>query len=87
MALIKTLKIKDNFGIEINFDNAYIKVVYINGSKEMLHANVCIYDKKDGMQLDSKAFQFPLFLDGKNFIAQAYDYVKTLPDFAGAVDC
>jgi hypothetical protein len=26
-------------------------------------------------------------LAGKNFIAQAYDHMKTLPEFAGATDC
>jgi len=26
-------------------------------------------------------------INGKNPIAQAYDHAKTLPEFAGAVDC
>jgi hypothetical protein len=87
MAISKTIKLKDNFGIEVTFENAYIKIVYINGSKDVLHAHVCTYDKKDGVQLNSVAVECPLSLEGKNFIAQAYDYVKTQPEFAGAVDC
>jgi hypothetical protein len=87
MAISKTLKLKDNFGVEVTFENAYVKVVHINGSKEILHAHVCIHNKKDGAQIESKSFAFPLFLDGKNFIAQAYDHIKTLPEFAGASDC
>ena len=87
MALRKTFKIKDNFGIEITFDDAYIKVIHIHGTKDLLTAHVGVYVKKDERQLDSKTFEFPLVLDGNNFIAQAYDHLKTLPEFAGATDC
>lgn len=87
MALRKTLKIKDNFGIEITFDDAYIKVMHIYGTKDLLNAHVGVYVQKDGAQLESKAFEFPLSLDGKNFIAQAYDHIKTLPDFENSKDC
>ena len=61
MAISKTLKLKDNFGFDVTFQDAYIKVSNINGTKEMLHAHVCIYDKKDGMQIDSKAFDLCLW--------------------------
>jgi len=87
MAISKTLKLKDNFGVEVTFENAYIKVVYINGSKDTLNAYVCAYDKKDGVQLNSSAIQCSLSLEGKNFIAQAYDHIKALPEFANAIDC
>jgi hypothetical protein len=87
MALKKTLKIKDNFGIEITFDDAYIKVIHIHGTKDSLTAHVGIHIKKDEIQIDSKVFEFSLTLDGKNFIAQAYDHLKTMPEFAGAIDC
>lgn len=87
MALKKTLKIKDNFGIEITFDDTYIKVIHIHGTKDLLTAHVGIYVKKDEVQIDSKIVEFQFTLDGKNFIAQAYDHLKTLPEFAGATDC
>jgi hypothetical protein len=87
MALRKTFKIKDNFGIEITFDDAYIKVIHIHGTKDLLNSHVGIYVKKDEVQIDSRVFEFQLALDGKNFIAQAYEHLKTLPEFAGAIDC
>lgn len=36
-------------------------------------------------QIDSKSFEY--LLDGENAIKQAYEYLKTLPEFAGATDC
>jgi hypothetical protein len=32
-------------------------------------------------------YSFAPDLNGKNFIAQAYEHLKTLPEFAGATDC
>ena len=32
-------------------------------------------------------FNFVPNLEGQNFIAQAYEHLKTLPEFAGAEDC
>lgn len=87
MALSKTLKIKDNFGIEITFNDAYIKVIHISGTKDLLNAHVGMYAQKDGMQLESKTFEFPSSLEGKNFIAQAYDHIKNLPEFENSKDC
>jgi hypothetical protein len=34
-----------------------------------------------------KQFVFAPNLDGPNFIKQAYEHLKTLPEFDGAVDC
>ena len=87
MAISKTLKIKDNFEIEIDFQNAYIKVDKVIASKELLKIQVSTYRAKDGARINSMAFDCGVTLDGKNFIAQAYDHLKTLPEFAGATDC
>jgi hypothetical protein len=87
MALIKTLKIKDNFDIEIDFQNAYIKIDKIIASKELLKIQVSTYRTKDGTRINSMAFDCGIDLNGKNFIAQAYDYIKTVPEFTDAIDC
>jgi hypothetical protein len=36
---------------------------------------------------DSCVYNFVPSLEGANFIAQAYEYLKTLPEFKGATDC
>jgi hypothetical protein len=65
--------------------NAYCRIDNINGSKELLHATVGFY--ADSLRLDRKVFDFTPSLEGGNFIRQAYEHLKTLPEFAGATDC
>ena len=38
-------------------------------------------------QLETGFYSFTPNLDGQNFIAQAYNHLKTLPEFSGATDC
>jgi hypothetical protein len=63
---------------------AYIKVERVDSSKSAAIAYVTY--SGDAVK-GNKTFEFVPNLDGKNFIAQAYDYLKTLPEFAGATDC
>jgi hypothetical protein len=65
---------------------AYIKVMSIEGNKNSLFANV---NFKGDTQQFNKSYQIPVSVESgsANFIAQAYAHLKTLPDFAGAVDC
>jgi len=37
--------------------------------------------------LSIKSFEFPVDLDGPNPIKQAYEHLKTLPEFKDAIDC
>jgi hypothetical protein len=66
--------------------SAYVKVTNISGNKTEIVANVSF--KGDSQQFN-KQYQLPVFIDSgaKNFIAQAYDQLKLLPEFAGAEDC
>jgi len=65
----------------------YVRVESINATKKVVRCRVMFYDK-DGTEIVSvKSYGFVPNMDGKNFIAQAYDYLKTLPEFAGATDC
>lgn len=87
MALKKNITLVDNFGIAVDFADAYVKVVSIEGEKSLMVATVDTMDKKDGRTLERKAYEFAPALEGANFIAQAYEHIKTLPEFEGAVDC
>jgi hypothetical protein len=85
MALSKTVHTPQGF----EATNAYHKI-----------ENVCLVEKTN-MQFALKAYknnkENVAFLDvpykceysltGENPIKQAYEYLKTLPDFAGATDC
>ena len=87
MALSKTIKLMDNFNVEVTFQNCYIKVDSIVGNKSQLLATFSFYKQKDGEKIQQQMLQFEPDLSGSNFIAQAYSYAKTLPEFAGATDC
>jgi hypothetical protein len=87
MALKLNLTLKDNFLIDQNFQNSYIKVAQVKANKESAIAIVNFFSDKDGVPLKTENFEFLINLNGSNFIAQAYTYLKTLPEFDGATDC
>ena len=87
MALTKQIVLISNFGDNVLFDKAYIKVDSLNGNKEQMRAYVSTYKKENEQLISRKNYCFTPNLNDKNFIAQAYDYIKTLPEFAGATDC
>jgi len=64
----------------------YIKVESVNGTKDSVCANVSYTDQSKSKKLLEKSFSFTPNMDS-NFIAQAYNHLKALPEFAGAVDC
>lgn len=66
--------------------SAYVKVESIKGNKSTIDAVVSFTDKD---QRFSKQYAIPVSVeDGSpNFIKQAYQYLKTLPEFANAQDC
>jgi hypothetical protein len=66
--------------------SAYVKVTSIHGDKNQINANV---NFKGDTQEFNKQYQVPMSVESSapNFIAQAYEHLKTLPEFAGAVDC
>lgn len=82
MALKKTIVFK---GIDVR--DAYFKVWNFQGAKDFLQVSVSMFAVIDGEMLDSKQYSIPYVLDGENPIKQAYEYLKTLPEFENAVDC
>ena len=86
MALSKKVTINVH-GTAVDFPNAYCKITAITGNKEAVTATIGTLSKQDGELITSTSFQFAPALDEKNFIAQAYDAAKKLPDFESATDC
>jgi hypothetical protein len=64
--------------------NAYIKVERVNASKDSASMDVSF---TEGEKKTSSSYTFKPDLGGGNFIEQAYNHLKTLPEFVGAVDC
>lgn len=85
MALQQQMKFKTQFG-EIGVNNVYIKIMDVIASKNAGVANLRYSNGKDGNFLSQSSVEFPVSLEGKNFIAQAYDHLKTLPEFSQAMD-
>lgn len=66
---------------------AYVRVDKVNGSKSAMSASVGFYkDSADGEMIKAEGFAFTPTLES-NFIKQAYDHLKTLPEFSGSIDC
>jgi hypothetical protein len=87
MALTKQITLVSNFGDSVSFDEAYIKVESLVGNKEKMRVNVSTHKKENEQIIQRNSYSFTPNLSGKNFIAQAYTYLKTLDEFADATDC
>jgi hypothetical protein len=88
MALQKTIRItRPGFSGELVAENAYHKVVSVTANKQSASAQVAVFDKKDGVQLDNSFFEFDPVMDDVNFIAQAYGHMKTITEYQDAKDC
>ena len=86
MALKKDLTVeKENFFGSLVAKDAYWKITSINGNKYGLIVSVDAF--VNDVFSERKTSSFVPVLDGQNFIRQAYEHLKTLPEFAGATDC
>jgi len=90
MALKKTFtQTQAPFSGSLEIADAYWRIEQVIATKNEVQCVVTI-NKKDGdtiEQVTNKRYSFTPDLVGKNFIAQAYEHLKTLPEFAGAIDC
>ena len=88
MALSKNIDFKTQSGFEITVKDAYIRVDQISGDKNKVSCNVNFYkSSNEKTSFKGDIYKFKPNLSGENFIAQAYEYLKTMPEFAGATDC
>jgi hypothetical protein len=87
MALSKQFTItKEGFRGELVAESAYSKVSSVSGDKNQLTFVVQTFTAADGIQVAENGYVFEPNLEGTNFIAQAYEHLKTLPEFADAED-
>lgn len=83
-SIIKTLP---GFSGELRSEPLYWKVDRVESTKNSASAIFNAYNKKDGSVVDGTVVKFSPDLNGDNFIKQAYEHIKTLPEFANAKDC
>lgn len=86
-------------GLSGNEDCLYLKITQQSGNAEHCSINVscfaCLeadlpkasYSDIVGTCINNSSYSFVPKMTGDNFIRQGYDYLKTLPEFAGCVDC
>jgi hypothetical protein len=87
MAITKPISLLNNFNETSVFDKAYIKVENVNCTKTNGKATVLVCKEKDGLVVQTLQVYFVVDLQGNNFISQAYRHLKTLPEYADALDC
>jgi hypothetical protein len=84
MALKKTITILG----DIEIKDAYLRVERISiSNKNQLDFLISGRKTLESPIASSTPHQCPYDINGKNPIAQAYEYVKTLPQYSDAVDC
>jgi hypothetical protein len=73
----------------VAIQDAYIKIINVNGGKESLNLMVSIEDTINEKINTIKYYTFvPNVTDNSvNFIKQGYDYIKTLNEYKDAIDC
>jgi hypothetical protein len=86
MALKKTMTIQTEYGVDVEIVDAYIVVSHINGTKTNVNAEIQWKKEQVGFPLKTEYVSFVPSMDS-NFIAQAYEELKTLPQYQGAVNC
>lgn len=86
-----TLNIELSSGIIL--DHAYCRIGSLSGDKNLLNITVNTYMDHDAVlsgkgTVQQSGYDFvPSVEDNApNFIKQGYEYLKTLPEFAGATD-
>jgi len=82
MALSQNIEIN---GIQLT--NAYVKVENASVTKDSLLAKVVWRAASNSAPIKNEGFSSSYNLSGENPIKQAYNHLKTLPEFAGVVDC
>jgi len=87
MALSQTQLFATKYKKNVEVDNCYIKVAVVTATKSTCTAHVWFLTSQGGEQLEERPYFFEYDITGDNPIKQAYLHLKTLPEFANAVDC
>lgn len=70
--------------------NTYHQISAVNGNKNGLELCVKVYEneqKENLLTVKKYTFTPSVAVGSTNFIQQGYEYLKTLPEYADAVDC
>jgi hypothetical protein len=88
MALSKQIEFRPvGFSAAVTVQNAYCKVTKVTGDKSYIECQISVFENKEQFApLYSNTYMFVPNLED-NFIKQAYQHLKTLEEFAGAIDC
>jgi hypothetical protein len=86
MALSKNFTLRA-YNQDVVVPNAYLKVTQLSGNKESMQAIISIFTEKNGVVLSKFDTSFTPDLNGDNFVTQAYEHAKTLPEFVDAANC
>lgn len=80
-------------GYGISLEEAYIKVENTSGNKELLYITVLVFlndtarkEGKSPIEQYSYSFVPKVTDDAPNYHKQAYEYLKSLPEYADAID-
>lgn len=87
MALTNDHTFATKYSMDVCVRGCYIKVKSTLTTKTSGTANVVFLSAPDGEQLEERPYLFAYDIAGDNPIRQAYLHLKTLPEFANAVDC
>jgi hypothetical protein len=72
----------------LNVENAYHRVEFAQLDKNKMTFRVRSYKDNSGLpHFSDTLFDCVYDLNGENPIKQAYQHLKTMPEFAGAIDC
>jgi hypothetical protein len=82
MALMANFQVN---GVVVN--GGYIKVQDLFCTKNRIEAGIAFKADSVNLPVKTEKYNFAPNLEGGNFIKQTYEYLKTLPEFAGAIDC
>lgn len=87
MALSKTIS-KNIYGKTIDFENTYIKIGQLTGSKEQLEFETLTFaeDMTNLISIQTHVFKPSVLENSENFIKQGYEYLKTLDEYKDALD-
>lgn len=80
--------IKNEMLIPVQIPDAYVKINSMNGTKEKMNMVVDILNQDKTIFVKNNFYAFTPTLDDSsdNFIKQGYAYLKTLPEYEGAID-
>lgn len=83
------MALRKNESTEFGFDvsNTYQRIQNIKLAKTSMDFQVSVYAQIDKAAFKYKNFACAYDINGENPFKQAYTHLKTLPEFAGAVDC